>query len=280
MFIPNLGITHGGATRWIQLPLAGTFQPVELLKFSFVIYFAGWLSWAKGRAKDFKWSILPLIVMIAIIAGILLKQPDTKSVILIIFTGLAMVLLAEVPIKYILGLILLSTVLLGGVVYSKPYLQERVKTFLNPSNDPQGSSYQIQQSMIAIGSGGVFGRGLGQSVQKFSYLPEPQGDSIFAVLGEELGFIGTFITVLLYSLFALRGLRIANNSPDIFSRLLVAGIVILITAQSFMNIASIVGVFPLTGVPLVFMSQGGTSLMIDLIAVGIVLQVSKYQRKT
>ena len=269
VFIPHLGITHGGATRWIQL-----------LKFSFVIYFAGWLSWAKGRAKDFKWSILPLIVMIAIIAGILLKQPDTKSVILIIFTGLAMVLLAEVPIKYILGLILLSTVLLGGVVYSKPYLQERVKTFLNPSNDPQGSSYQIQQSMIAIGSGGVFGRGLGQSVQKFSYLPEPQGDSIFAVLGEELGFIGTFITVLLYSLFALRGLRIANNSPDIFSRLLVAGIVILITAQSFMNIASIVGVFPLTGVPLVFMSQGGTSLMIDLIAVGIVLQVSKYQRKT
>ena len=134
--------------------------------------------------------------------------------------------------------------------------------------------------MIAIGSGGVFGRGLGQSVQKFSYLPEPQGDSIFAVLGEELGFIGTFITVLLYSLFALRGLRIANNSPDIFSRLLVAGLVILITAQSFMNIASIVGVFPLTGVPLVFMSQGGTSLMIDLIAVGIVLQVSKYQRKT
>ena len=255
VFITHLGITHGGATRWIQLPLAGTFQPVELLKFSFVIYFAGWLSWAKGRAKDFKWSILPLIVMIAIIAGILLKQPDTKSVILIIFTGLAMVLLAEVPIKYILGLILLSTVLLGGVVYSKPYLQERVKTFLNPSNDPQGSSYQIQQSMIAIGSGGVFGRGLGQSVQKF-------------------------ITVLLYSLFALRGLRIANNSPDIFSRLLVAGIVILITAQSFMNIASIVGVFPLTGVPLVFMSQGGTSLMIDLIAVGIVLQVSKYQRKT
>ena len=279
VFIPHLGVNHGGATRWIKLPLAGTFQPVELLKFSFVVYFASWLSWAKGRAKDFKWSILPLLVMISVIALILLKQPDTKSVILIVITGLAMVLLAEVPVKYILGILLVSGIAFGGLVLYKPYLQERIKTFLDPSSDPKGASYQIQQSLIAIGSGGVFGRGLGQSVQKFSYLPEPQGDSIFAVLGEELGFIGAFFAVLLYSIFALRGLRIANNSPDIFSRLLVAGIVILITAQSFMNIASIVGVFPLTGVPLVFMSQGGTSLMIDLIAVGIVLQISKYQKK-
>ena len=170
-----------------------------------------------------------------------------------------MVLLAEVPLKYILSMIVGSMIIFGGLVFYKPYLQERIKTFLDPSNDPKGSSYQIQQSLIAIGSGGVFGRGLGQSIQKFSYLPEPQGDSIFAVLGEELGFIGCFFTILLYSIFALRGLRIANNSPDIFSRLLVSGIVILITAQSFMNMASITGVFPLTGVPLVFMSQGGTS---------------------
>jgi cell division protein FtsW len=169
--------------------------------------------------------------------------------------------------------------LLAGLVFYKPYLQARIKTFIDPSSDPKGSSYQLQQGMIAIGSGGILGRGLGQSIQKFNYLPESQGDSIFAVLGEELGFIGTFFTVLLYAFFALRGLRIANHSPDLFSRLLVSGIVILITAQSFMNIAAITGVFPLTGVPLVFMSQGGTSLMIYLIAVGIVLQVSKYQKE-
>ncbi len=278
VFIPHLGWSHGGATRWIKLGPLGTFQPVELLKFGFVIYFAAWLSWVKTKAKTFKLSILPLLLMLGIIAVILFKQPDTKSFILITITGVAMLFLSDVPIKYLLGTILGVGVILVILVFTTPYLQQRIKTFMDPSNDPRGSSYQIQQSMIAIGSGGVIGRGLGQSVQKFSYLPEPQGDSIFAVLGEELGFVGAFITILLYSFFALRGLRIANHSPDIFSRLLVAGIVILITAQSFMNIASIVGVFPLTGVPLVFMSQGGTSLMIYLLAVGIVLQISKYQR--
>ncbi|HNW71727.1 MAG TPA: putative lipid II flippase FtsW [Candidatus Paceibacterota bacterium] len=278
VFIPHLGWSHGGATRWIKLPLLGTFQPVELLKFGFVIYFAAWLSWVKNKAKDFKFSILPLAIMLAVIALVLLKQPDTKSFILITFTGISMVFLTDVPMKKILGVGVILAITFCVLVFYKPYLQQRIKTFLDPSSDPKGSSYQIQQSMIALGSGGVFGRGLGQSVQKFSYLPEPQGDSIFAVLGEELGFVGTFFTILLYSFFALRGLRIANHSPDLFSRLLVSGIVILITAQSFMNIASIIGVFPLTGVPLVFMSQGGTSLMIYLIAIGIVLQISKYQQ--
>jgi len=278
VFIPYFGWSHGGAERWVKIgPL--TFQPVEFLKFGFVIYFAAWLSWAKNRIKNFKFGILPLFIMLAIIAVILFKQPDTKNFILITVTGISMLFISGVPIKYILGIGIVTTLVLGTLIYFTPYLQERVETFINPSQDSQGSSYQIQQSLIAIGSGGIFGRGFGQSIQKFSYLPEPQGDSIFAVLGEELGFIGAFITILLYSLFALRGLRIANNSPDLFGRLLVSGIVIMITAQSFMNIASIVGVFPLTGVPLVFMSQGGTSLMISLIAIGIVFQISKFQRK-
>jgi cell division protein FtsW len=159
------------------------------------------------------------------------------------------------------------------------YLQQRVKTFINPGEDAKGSSYQIQQSLIALGSGGMFGRGFGQSIQKFSYLPEPQGDSIFAVLGEEFGFVGTFGTIFLYLLFTLRGFKIANDSPDLFSRLLVFGIVIIITLQSFMHIASVNGVFPLTGVPLPFMSLGGTSLMIYLMAMGIVFQISKLQQK-
>ena len=279
VFLPHVGWNHGGAERWIKLgPI--TFQPVEFLKFGFIIYFAAWLSWAKHRVKDFKFGILPLLVMLGVIALVLFKQPDTKSFILITITGIAMIFIAGVPFKYIFGIG--ATIILGlaVLVFFTPYLQQRVKTFINPAQDTKGSSYQIQQSMISLGSGGVFGRGFGQSIQKFSYLPEPQGDSIFAVLGEELGFVGAASTIILFCLFALRGLRIANNSPDLFSRLLVAGIVIMITAQSFMNIASIVGVFPLTGVPLVFMSQGGTSLMIYLVAVGIVLQVSKFQRQT
>jgi cell division protein FtsW len=278
VFIPHVGWSHGGAERWIQVgPVS--FQPVEFLKFGFVIYFAAWLSWAKNKVEDFRFGILPFGIMLAIIAFILLKQPDTKSFILITITGISMLFVSGVPIKYIFGVGFGAVILLGALVYFTPYLQERVKTFINPAQDSQGSSYQIQQSLIALGSGGIFGRGFGQSVQKFSYLPEPQGDSIFAVTGEELGFAGAFATIFLYILFLMRGFRIANRSPDLFGGLLVYGIVILITVQSFMHIASVTGVFPLTGVPLVFMSQGGTSLMVYLAAIGIVLNISKFQKR-
>ncbi|MES2416130.1 MAG: putative lipid II flippase FtsW [Patescibacteria group bacterium] len=278
VFIPHLGFSHGGARRWIELgPVS--FQPSEILKFGFIIYFSAWLSWAKNRAKDFKFGILPLAIMLTVIAAILFKQPDTKSFILIAMTGICMLFISGVSWKYIVGIAIAALLVLGSLVAFTPYLKARINTFIHPSENSQGSSYQLQQSLIAIGSGGVFGRGFGQSIQKFSYLPEPQGDSIFAVIGEELGFIGCVAIIFLYVLFALRGLRIANRSPDLFSRLLVSGIVILLTAQSFMNIASIIGVFPLTGVPLVFMSHGGTSLMIDLMAIGIIFQISKYQHK-
>ncbi len=279
VFIPHFGWTHGGAQRWIQIG-GFSFQPVEILKFSFIIYFATLLASFKDRVKDFKFGILPFGIMMTLIAVILLKQPDTKSFILISVTGIGMLFISGVPLKYILSIGTAGVILLGTLVFFTPYLQERVKTFINPASDPRGSSYQIQQSYIALGSGGIFGRGFGQSIQKFSYLPEPQGDSIFAVLGEELGFAGALGTIFLYLLFTLRGFRIANNSPDVFSRLLVSGIVILIIVQSFMHIASIIGVFPLTGVPLPFMSHGGTSLMIYLSAIGIILNISKFSAKS
>lgn len=278
VFIPGLGRTHGGAQRWLDLgPVS--FQPAELLKFGFITYFAAWLSWAKHKIEDFKFGVLPFAVLLSIIAFILLKQPDTKSFILISFTGLCMLFVSGVRLKYILGIGAIAVVMLGTIVFFTPYLQKRIQTFIDPSQDARGASYQIQQSMIAIGSGGVFGRGYGQSIQKFSYLPEPQGDSIFAVIGEEFGFVGSCIIILLYVLFVLKGISIAKNSPDPFSRLFVFGIVILIGAQSFMHIASVIGVFPLTGVPLVFMSHGGTSLALYLVAIGAVLQISKFQTK-
>lgn len=279
VFIPYFGWSHGGAQRWIQFG-GFSLQPVEFLKFGFVIYFAAWLSWVKNKVQDLKFGILPFSIMLTIVAVILFKQPDTKSFILIAVTGVSMLFLSGVPMRYIIGVGMAGILVLGSLLFFKPYLQERVKTFIDPSSDPRGSSYQIQQSLIAIGSGGIFGRGLGQSIQKFGYLPEPQGDSIFAVLGEELGFVGALSTIFLYIIFVLRGFRIAKNSGDLFSRLLVYGIVILITAQSFMNIASITGVFPLTGVPLPFMSHGGTSLMIYLMAIGIVLNISKFSGKS
>ncbi len=277
VFIPGLGWGHGGAERWIKIgPF--TLQPVEILKFGFIIYFSAWLSWVKNKKQNFKYVILPFIGMLSAIALILLKQPDHKSLILIIFTGIMMLFISDIPMKYILGLVFGSALLFGTLIYFTPYLQERVNTFIDSNQDTQGSSYQIRQAYIAVGSGGLLGRGYGQSIQKFSYLPEAQGDSIFAVIGEEFGFFGSIIIILLYVTFVFRGLRIANRSPDSFSRLLVSGIVILIGAQTFMHIASVIGVFPLTGVPLPFMSHGGTSLMIYLIAIGIVLQISKFQK--
>lgn len=278
VFIPHWGWSHGGAQRWIQF-YGFSFQPVEFLKFGFVMYFAAWLASIKNKVQDFRFSIIPFGIMLLVIGVILLKQPDTKSLILIFATGVSMLFISGVPIKYLLGVGLCIILLFGSLIFFTPYLQQRVKTFLDPGVDTRGSSYQIQQSLIALGSGGIFGRGLGQSIQKFSYLPEPQGDSIFAVLGEELGFIGAVGTIFLYMLFTLRGFRIANQSPDSFSRLLVSGIVILVTVQSFMHIASITGVFPLTGVPLPFMSLGGTSLLVCLTAMGIVLNVSKFSMR-
>lgn len=276
VFIPGLGFSHGGAMRWLNLgPIS--FQPAEFLKVAFIVYFAGWLSWMKSRAQDMRFSVVPLFIMLGVIALVLFRQPDTKSFILMAIAAIAMLIVYGISWKqlFLFGIVLVIG--LGGLLFAKPYLRDRVMTFLDPSRDNLGSSYQLQQSLIAIGSGGIAGRGIGQSVQKFSYLPEPQGDSIFAVIGEEVGFVGSVIVVILYILFALRGFRIGYHAPDDFARLLVVGFVSLFTAQSFMNISSITGLFPLTGVPLVFISHGGTALAISLAAIGIILNVSKYR---
>jgi len=280
VLIPGIGQSHGGARRWIDI--AGiSFQPVEFLKIGFIVYFAAWLSWIKSKVQNPLFSILPLVILLGIIAGLLLKQPDTKSIILITITAVIMLFISGVPMKYIFGILGIAVISFGILISFKPYLKERVNTFLNPSENSRGASWQLQQSLIAVGSGGIFGRGLGQSIQKFEYLPEPQGDSIFAVIGEELGFIGTTILICLYVAFALRGYRIAiRNAPDAFSKLLVIGFVTIITVQSFMNIASIIGVFPLTGVPLVFISHGGTALFLSLGMVGVILNVSRFQGRT
>jgi len=277
VFVPGLGFSHGGATRWFSIgPIS--FQPVEFLKIAFIIYFSAWIAWIKPKAEEHgKKIIVPFLILLGVVTIILVQQPDTKSLILIMVSGIVMLFVANVPFKYILGLVVVGLVGFGIMILAQPYILDRVHTFLDPSRDPYGDSFQLKQAQIAIGAGGLWGRGLGQGIQKFTYLPEPQGDSIFAVIGEELGFVGSFLTIVLYVLFALRGLRIANRSPDMFSRLLVTGLVILLTAQSFLNIASIEGVFPLTGVPLVFISHGGSSLLFALFSVGIILNISKRQ---
>lgn len=278
VFIPGLGFSHGGATRWLSFgPIS--FQPVEFLKIAFIIYFAAWIAWVKPKnaVEHGKKIVIPFLILFGVVTIILVQQPDIKSLILLMSTGIVMMFVAKIPFKYIAGIFVMGLVGFAMVVILKSHVLERVLTFVDPSRDPRGASFQLNQAQIAIGAGGLWGRGLGQGIQKFTFLPEPQGDSIFAVIGEELGFIGSFITIILYVMFALRGLRIASRSPDMFSRLLVTGLVILLTAQSFLNIASIAGLFPLTGVPLVFISHGGTSLMFALFSVGIILNISKRQ---
>lgn len=278
VFIPGFGISHGGATRWIGI--AGfSLQPAELLKIGFIIYMATWLSGVQKQIHLFKQGTLPFIGIVAIMGGILLRQPDTDTFLLMGSAGVAMFVTAGGRWRDV-GLMFLSAVILLAVLaFSRPYIMDRFTTFLNPLDDPQGKSYQIQQSFIAIGSGGFAGRGFGQSIQKFEYLPEPIGDSIFAVYSEEFGFLGSTFLIMLFSFFTFRGYRIASHAKDIFGMLLVVGFMTLIIMQAFLNIAAMLSLAPLMGLPLPFVSHGGTALLTTLTAVGIVLNVSRHQKK-
>jgi len=278
VFVPKLGFSHGGAKRWLDIGSI-SLQPAEVLKIGFVIYFAAWLSGIKQKVQTLKFGVLPLVGFIGIVACLLLLQPDTGTFLVIFSAAMGMFIVAGGRWSHVSMMIGAGAVGVFSLAMIHPYIKSRLLTFFNPAADPLGAGYQIQQSLIAIGSGGVTGRGLGQSVQKFSFLPEPMGDSIFAVFSEEWGFIGATALIVLFLLFAIRGLRIASRAPDTFSRLLVTGLMMLIVSQSLINIASMLGVFPLTGMPLIFVSQGGTAMLFSLAAVGIVLNVSKYQRK-
>lgn len=273
------GIEHGGARRWFYLgPVS--FQPAEFLKLAFVIYFAAWVSGIKNRIETFRWGFLPLLILYAIMSALLLAQPDTDNLLMIIVAGLAMFVAAGGRWRYVSFLVLVGCIAVAFLAFSRPYIMQRITTFMNPEADALGSGYQIQQSLIAVGSGGLFGRGFGQSVQKFSFLPEPVGDSIFAVAAEEFGFAGSVILILLFVLFATRGLKIASKVPDIFSRLTVVGIVIMIVSQAFVNMGAMLSVVPLSGITLPFVSHGGTSLFFTLLETGIVLSISRTQTKT
>lgn len=277
VFIPALGFSHGGATRWVQI--AGfTFQPAELLKLGFVIYMATWLSGVHKQLSTTRHGTLPFLGLLAIPAIILLTQPDTDNFLIMAVAATAMFLTAGGRWRDIAVLFLGAVLLLVVLAFSRDYIMDRFTAFLNPTIDPQGSSYQIRQSLIAIGSGGVTGRGFGQSIQKFEYLPEPIGDSIFAVYAEEFGFIGVSVLITLLSIFTFRGYRVATEARDLFGMLLVVGFMTLIVFQAFLNIASMLGVAPISGIPLPFISHGGTALLATLAAVGIVLNVSKHRR--
>ena len=209
----------------------------------------------------------------------LLLQPDTDTFLLMAATAAAMFIIAGGRWRDMFILAGVAVLLVAVLAMTRPYLKDRIISFVNPSLDPQGSSYQVQQSLIAVGSGGLSGRGFGQSIQKFEYLPEPIGDSIFAVFAEEFGFIGSFLLITMLTVFVFRGFRIATHAQDQFGMLLVVGIITLIASQTILNISAMVGLAPMLGLTLPFISHGGTALLATLASVGIVLNVSKYQKK-
>lgn len=275
VFVPGIGMEHGGAKRWIDLGIT-TFQPGEVLKFGVIVYLAAWLTFFRRRIHSPLFGITPLLLVLGIAGGLLIAQPDTGTFLIAVSAGSAMYIAAGAKWRDILIIFLIGLVFLGALAAWKPYVRDRIQTLIH-HDDFQGTGYQLRQSLIAIGAGGFTGNGFGQSVQKFKYLPEAQGDSVFAVLAEELGFMGASTLIILYILFALRGLWIAAHALDTFGGLLAVGLVILITAQSFLNIASMLALAPLTGVPLVFVSHGGTALMVAMIETGILLNISRYR---
>jgi len=278
VFIPGVGLTLNGSTRWINFFGLTTIQPIEILNIGFIIYWASWLSFSKEKIKTVKYGILPFIVILGITSIPLLLQPDVDSVFFLALIGIAMFVSAGGKIKHAVAITLIGIICVVGIAFFKPYVKDRILSFMHPENNPLTSGYQIQQSLIAVGSGQIFGRGLGQGIQKFKFLPESISDSIFAVVGEELGFIGCVFIILIFLFFTFRAFRIAIRSPDPFGGLLVIGIVILIISRSFMNIGSMLGIVPISGVPLAFFSQGGTAMLITLAEIGVILNVSKFNK--
>lgn len=277
VFVPGVGLNANGATRWIDLGFT-TVQPAEFLKIGFVLALAWWLAPKARQLANYKNGLLPFIALLAVPAALLLAQPNTSTTLLIIATGTVMYFAAGAPWRDFGILICIAIIALLAIILLRPYVLERVKTFMNPSANSLGSGYQIQQSLIAIGSGGLLGRGFGQSVEKFNYLPEPDGDSIFAVFAEETGFIGSVFLLILFVALAARGIVIAGNSHELYGGLVALGFSFIIILQAFVNMSAMLGIIPLTGLPLPFISHGGTALVAVLIMCGLILNVAAHRK--
>ena len=273
VFVPSIGFHSGGATRWIDLGFT-TVQPAEFLKIGFVLMLAWWLAPRARQLSDPKKGLIPFACILALPTIILLAQPNTSTTLLIILTGIAMYFVAGAPWRDFGILALIAIIALGAIVIARPYVRDRIMTFINPAADSLSKGYQIQQSLIAIGSGGMLGRGFGQSVEKFNYLPEPDGDSVFAVFAEEAGFVGAIILLSLFVGLAARGIVIAGKSSSHFGGLVALGLSFIIIVQALINIGAMLGIIPLTGLPLPFISHGGTALLATLLMCGFVLNVA------
>lgn len=268
VLIPGIGSEVQGARRWISL---GTFtlQPSEVVKLGFILYLATWL-----EKKQRFW---PFVVLSGLILTLMMAQPDLGTAIVLMGTGLVMYFLSGAPALTLFALVTGGALAGLALILTSPYRKERLLTFLNPTSDPLGASYHIRQVLIALGSGGLLGLGVGRSRQKYEYLPEATTDSIFAVLAEEVGFVGSVVVIALFLWLIYRGFSIARAAKTPFNQLLAAGITAWIGSQALLNLAAMVALVPLTGIPLPFISYGGSSLVTVLTATGILLNISRHE---
>ncbi len=272
----KLGLTARNTNRWLALgPLR--FQPAEIMKLAFVVYLAAWLSNPKlKRAANFIEGLLPFLLISGFIAILLLLQPATSTVMILLGTGIIVYFISGARWRYIIAIVLLAAAGFGAIILVTPYRMARITGFLNQSGNTENQNYQVNQAMTAIGSGGITGVGYGQSASKIGSLPAPTDDSIFAVISEELGFIGAGSVVALFAILTFRLFWLARKTRDNFGRLILVGFGTVIALQSLTNMAAISGLIPLTGVPLPFISYGGTALAVFLTMSGIAVNVSKY----
>lgn len=275
VFVPGLSLNYGDASRWIGIgPI--TIQPTEITKLAFILYLAALLERKGEDVRDFRKSVLPFLVTTGLIAFLIILQPDVGTLFTISAIAGAMVFVAGFQLKHLAAMVAGGVALFAILISTASYRLSRLITYLHPELDPQGIGYQINQALLAVGTGGVWGLGFGRSRQKYQFLPEPAGDSIFAVIAEELGLIRTLPILIAFVFIAYRGFMIARESPDVFGRLLATGITVWILVQAFVNIGSILAITPLTGIPLPFISYGGSALVMVLLAIGVLLNISKY----
>lgn len=274
VLIPGVGARLLGAQRWIVLgPI--TFQPAEIVKLTMLIYLATWLDRRSVASREASANLRTFIGLMGLTLGLILAQPDFGTMLILGLIAGALYLTAGAPLRHLLTVVGLAVVILASAIVVAPYRLQRLTVFFNPTANPQAEAYHINQSLIAIGSGGLFGVGLGHSRQKFNYLPEAAGDSIFSVIAEELGFLVVASLVVLYLAVVVRGYRIAQRAADGFGRLLAVGVSTWIGAQALMNIGALSGLWPLTGVPLPLVSYGGTALVVLMAGIGVLLNISR-----
>lgn len=272
-----IGDVRNGSKSWIGFG-AFSIQPSEFIKIWMIIFLAKYLSENQKKIVSFTRGMVPSLSLVFLAFGLIMLQPDLGTGTVMVGTSIVMIYIAGARMLHLSGLAMLGVLGFAGLVAAAPYRIARITSFLDPWQDPLGSGFQIIQSLYAIGPGGLLGLGLGMSRQKFYYLPEPQTDFIFAILAEELGFIGGVTILLLFTLLLWRGMRVAITAPDLFGSLLAAGIVGMIAIQVVINIGVVTGMFPVTGITLPFLSYGGSSLTLMLVAIGILLNISRYAR--